>query len=276
MAQQTNVYQVSPMGVAGDLANKSYANPINATPSCRVNGNAVTGNFVFTAEALAGTKVNPNEQYVSQSGSQVKGFVYRVQDGVIPCDSGYSMNISNGKPCPVAVRGTFFAKSKTSAVVGNKVLASEDDGSISSGTAAVSATNGTLGFTTVSAYGNWVSTTAGILVLNINGTQYVLSALDFSSVSALADVATVINTAMGAVGTCVVNSAGTGLLFTSATRGSNSKIEYVATSGDIGTLLGVATPSNITVVSGEPALIDTGFIFNTAGNSNDIVIIERL
>lgn len=275
MAQQTNVYQVNPVGMAGDLANKSYANPINATPACRVNGNAITGNFVFTASAPSGTKVNSFEQYVNQSGSIVKGFVYRAQDGTILSNSGYTLNIESGKPCPVAIRGAFFAKCKTSAVVGNKVLASEDDGSISAGAAAVSATSGTLEFTTISAYTSWTSTTAGVLVLKVDGVQYTLSALNFSAATSLTDVASIINTAMGAIGTCVVNTATTGLLFTSATSGSTSKVEYVATIGDIGTLLGVATPSNMVAISGTPALIDTGFVANTAGSANDIIIIER-
>lgn len=132
MANQTAVYQTPPLGEVGGIATTAYNNPLNAVPGCRVNGAAKVGGFVWTTSAPSGTNANPVEQFVTNSaasGSPV-GFVYRVQDQALPCNSGYTLNVADGQACPVADGGCFYATPTTSATVGQKVFASLSDGSV--------------------------------------------------------------------------------------------------------------------------------------------------
>lgn len=132
MANQQAVYQTPPLGEIGGLATTAYTNPLNAVPGCRVNGAAKVGGFVWTTSAPSGTNANSLEQFVTNSaasGSPV-GFVYRVQDQALPCNSGYTLDIANGQECPVADGGCFYATPTTSAIVGQKVFASLSDGSV--------------------------------------------------------------------------------------------------------------------------------------------------
>ena len=131
MGLQSNIYQTPPLGEVGGLATTAYNNPLNAVPGCRVNGAAKVGGFVWVTSAPSGTNANPMEQFVTNAGSgKPLGFVYRVQDQALPCNSGYTLNIANGQACPVADGGCFYATPTTSAVVGQKVFASLSDGSV--------------------------------------------------------------------------------------------------------------------------------------------------
>lgn len=144
MALQSNVYQVNGLAEVGGLVDTATTALVNEAPACRVNGTAVVGAFVWATTAPSGTQVNSLEQFVSNSttgSSAPLGIVYRVQDGALASGAGYTLNIANGQPCPVAIRGRVFAKSTTAATVGQKVLASKTDGSISTG---ASATEGTI------------------------------------------------------------------------------------------------------------------------------------
>lgn len=278
MGLQQSVYQVNGLAEVGGLVDTAATALINEAPACRVNGNANVGGFVWAASAPAGSQVNPLEKYVTASSESAVapiGFVYRVQDGVLPCNQGATLAIADGQPCPVIIRGRAFAASKTSAVVGNKVLANIEDGSVYTGANAENATYGTLEFVAVSAYSSWTSTTSGKLKLVIDGKTVALTGLNFGSVDSISAIATVLDTALSAYADVAANTAGTGLVFTSKTTGNSSSVAYVAENGDIGTLLGASTASNVVATQGVAALVDTGWTVKTAATVGNLFIIER-
>ncbi|QNB08339.1 DUF3383 domain-containing protein [Herbaspirillum frisingense] len=91
------------------------------------------------------------------------------------------------------------------------------------------------------ALATWKAVTAGSFRVTIDATVKTLSALDFSGVSNLNGVATIITTALaGAV--CVWN--GTQFVITSPTTGANSKVSYASATGsgtDISAMLGMTS-----------------------------------
>lgn len=276
MPLQQNVYQVNGLAEEGGLVDTSATAIINEAPACRVNGSAKVGSFVWDTTAPAGVQVNSVEKYVTNSGSGTPaGFVYRVQDGALPCNEGSTLNIADGQSCPVAERGRFFAKSANGATKGYKVLANTTNGAITTGANAVSAAAGTLNFKAVSAYSDWTSTTSGSLKLNIDGSEVALTGLNFGSVTSLADIASVLDTALTNVADCAVNTETTGLIFTSKSTGANSSVTYVAAASDIGTLLGASTASNVVATQGVDAQVDTGWVCKQAAAAGQLFIIER-
>lgn len=279
MPLQQNVYQVNGLAEEGGLVDTSATAIINEAPACRVNGSAKVGGFVWEVSAPAGKQVNIMEKYVTNekiSSNDLVGFVYRVQDGALPCNQGATLEIANGQPCPVAIRGRFFAKSKNGATKGYKVLANTGNGEITTGSSAVAnASAGTLEFKTVSAYTSWTAVTSGTLKLNVDGTVVALTGLDFHSASSLSDVASVLDTALTAVADVAANTGGTGLVFTSKTTGNSSKVSYIPEVSDIGTLLGASTANNMVETEGSNAQVDTGFVCKQSAAAGQLFIIER-
>ncbi|WP_354676754.1 DUF3383 domain-containing protein [Cupriavidus plantarum] len=85
----------------------------------------------------------------------------------------------------------------------------------------------------------WKAVTAGSFKVTVDATVKTLSALDFSGVTNLNGVATIIQTALAGA-TCVWN--GTQFVITSPTSGSSSKISYATPTGsgtDISSMLGM-------------------------------------
>ena len=94
---------------------------------------------MWTATAPDGTAVNTLEQFVdgaTDGTTKPLGFVYRLQDVILPCDASATLAINSGRTCPVALKGAFFAKTLTAATVGQKVFAVTADGTIKTGAAA--------------------------------------------------------------------------------------------------------------------------------------------
>lgn len=94
----------------------------------------------------------------------------------------------------------------------------------------------------------------GSFKITIDGTEKTLSSLDFGSAPTVSSVATVINTALGADGTCVVHN-GT-ICIKSATTGADGTISYAssAASGtDVSAILGLTQTSGATAVDGYDA-----------------------
>lgn len=87
----------------------------------------------------------------------------------------------------------------------------------------------------------WKAVTAGSFKVTIDATVKTLSALDFSGVTNLNGVATIIQTALAGA-TCVWN--GTQFVITSPTSGTSSKVSYATPTGsgtDISTMLGMTS-----------------------------------
>ncbi|WP_079218930.1 DUF3383 domain-containing protein [Herbaspirillum robiniae] len=85
----------------------------------------------------------------------------------------------------------------------------------------------------------WKAVAAGSFKVTIDATVKTLSALDFSGVTSLNGVATIISTALAGA-TCVWN--GIQFVITSPTTGANSKVSYVTPTGsgtDISSMLGM-------------------------------------
>lgn len=121
-----------------------------------------------------------------------------------------------------------------------------------------SATSGTLSFGSVSTVVNdWTAITAGTLDLLVNATPIALTGLDFSAATDMADVATVLDTALTLVAD-VAYSASAGLVITSKTTGATSSVEFVS-STNLTALLGTGAS-----VNGINAMIATGFKVNAS------------
>lgn len=94
----------------------------------------------------------------------------------------------------------------------------------------------------------------GAFKITIDGTERAISSLDFSSVTTLAQVATVINTAISSYGTCSVHNGV--LCVKSLSNGNGATISYASTpdSGtDVSALLGLTEASGATAKDGYTA-----------------------
>lgn len=88
----------------------------------------------------------------------------------------------------------------------------------------------------------WNSITTGSMSVTIDGTAKNLSALNFSTAANMNAVAAVVNTALGAAGTCVWNANYSRFDITSATTGTNSSVTYATATGsgvDVSAQLGL-------------------------------------
>lgn len=129
--QKTVSLDLAP-GVAGDKAtpDQSVYTPLN--PLAAVD--LPVGGFVFPV-VDSGVIDNTRATNVAGSATEVLGFVERVINYVnYDVFSGGTLTVPKGSALTVAVRGDYWAVSNTVATVGQKVLASTADGSISTGT----------------------------------------------------------------------------------------------------------------------------------------------
>lgn len=120
-------------GVAGDKATpgQSVYTPLNPLAEVALP----VGGFVFPV-IEDGVQDNSRATNVAGDATEVLGFVERVINYVnynIMEDG--TLTVSEGSALTVAVRGDYWAVSSTAATVGQAVLASTEDGSVSTGTA---------------------------------------------------------------------------------------------------------------------------------------------
>ena len=120
-------------GVAGDKAtpDQSVYTPLNPLASVALP----VGGFVFPV-VEDGVQDNTRATNVAGDATEVLGFVERVINYVnynIMEDG--TLIVPEGSALTVAVRGDYWAVSSTAATVGQAVLASTADGSVSTGTA---------------------------------------------------------------------------------------------------------------------------------------------
>lgn len=178
---------------------------------------------------------------------------------------GNTMTINEGEEIAIYPDGYFFAQTGTAAK-GDKVLVDPLTGALSASANATSATAGTLTFEDV-IYSNFTPISAGTATFVVDGTEHALTGLNFSSVSSLADVASVFNTALSGVTDCA--DASGKLVFTSTTTGASSSVALIST-GAVETALGTGT-----AVSGKNAAIDSGWVVETASDINGIAEIHK-
>lgn len=265
MAFQTKVNINLARGVKGDL---SRAEPKIALPKITEGVNCVAGNFCYQGTSenqIIGTKTG---------ATSILGFLLRAayQQNL----SGNVSNIYNeGEEATILLNGYVYTTSSNNSVHGNHVLTDPITGDIRcSVNTSLIATAGYLTASNVSSViADWKAITNGSLTLKINGANVALTGLNFSAITNLTTIATVINTALGSNGTCVVE--GTGLKFTAPTTGSNSSVSYVATAGDIGTLLNVSTLGNLVETQGLNAYIDTTWLVNDGDNALSTIEIYK-
>lgn len=120
-------------GVAGDKAtpDQSVYTPLNPLAAVALP----VGGFVFPV-IEGGAQDNSRATNVAGTATEVLGFVERVINYVnYDVFSGGTLMLPKGSALTVAVRGDYWAVSGTTATVGQSVLASTADGSISTGTA---------------------------------------------------------------------------------------------------------------------------------------------
>lgn len=105
------------------------------------------------------------------------------------------------------------------------------------------------------------SITDGGFDLTVDGSSHQLSSLDFSAVTDMAGVASILSTALTDFGvTVTVNSAGTGLLLTTVSTGASSTLSFASapTGGsgavsDVSATLGLTASSGASLVQGHDA-----------------------
>lgn len=120
-------------GVAGDKATpgQSVYTPLNPLAAVALP----VGGFVFPVVDEDGVIDNTIATNVAGDATEILGFVERVINYVNYdlTDNG-TLTVPAGSALTVAVRGDYWAVSSTAAIVGQAVLASTADGSISTGT----------------------------------------------------------------------------------------------------------------------------------------------
>jgi hypothetical protein len=102
---------------------------------------------------------------------------------------------------------------------------------------------------------NFTSVTNGGVDFTIDGAAVNLTGLNFSSITNLNGVASIINTALGVHGSCVWNSVYSRFEITSASSGTSSSVSFGSTGAgtDISTLIGSTNASGATAVAGIAA-----------------------
>lgn len=133
MALQKQVNLTVAPGVQGDKAtpDQSVYTPLNPLAAVALP----VGRFVFP---VASSGVIDNTQATNAAGdaTAVLGFVERVINYVnYDVFEDGTLTVPEGAALTVAVKGDYWAVSSTAATVGQSVLASTADGSISTGTA---------------------------------------------------------------------------------------------------------------------------------------------
>lgn len=133
MPLQKQVEMTIAPGVPGDKATPDQSMYTAINPLAAVSVPA--GGFVFPVVA-DGVIDNTQATNVAGGATEVLGFVERTISYVnYDLTSPGTLNVPEGAALTVAVRGDYWAVSTTAAAVGQKVLASTADGSISTGTA---------------------------------------------------------------------------------------------------------------------------------------------
>lgn len=131
MGLQTKVDINVASGVAGDKAtpDQSVYTPINPVAEVPV----AVGGFVFPV-IEDGAIDNTRATNVAGEATEVLGFVERVINYYnYNLTSPGTLEVPVGSVLTVAVRGDYYAVSSTAAKVGDKVLASAEDGSVITG-----------------------------------------------------------------------------------------------------------------------------------------------
>lgn len=132
MPLQSKVNRYLAQGVPGAKAtpDQSVYTPLNPLAAKALP----VGGFVFPVVS-GGVTDNTSATNVAGTATEVLGFVERVINYVNYdlLDDG-TLTVPEGSALTVAVRGDYWAVSSTAATVGQKVLASTADGSISTGT----------------------------------------------------------------------------------------------------------------------------------------------
>lgn len=133
MALQKQVNLSYAPGVPGDKAtpDQSVYTPLNPLAAVELP----VGRFVFPVVA-SGVADDTRATNVAGTATAVLGFVERVIN-YVNCDvlSDGTLSVPEGSALTVAVKGDYWAVSATAAAVGQAVLASTADGSVSTGAA---------------------------------------------------------------------------------------------------------------------------------------------
>lgn len=130
----------------------------------------------------------------------------------------------------------------------------------------------------------WVAITDGTMTLNINGITVIVTSLDFSDVTDLAGVATIINGALNLPGTAndvtVAYAALTGFTLTTTATGATTSLTIGAvTAPDVSFHLGLAnktdTGSDLVNSTGSATSITPVFTNTTLGFSGSVTALEN-
>ncbi len=131
---QKGVLRYREIGIPGDQATDNEIIYLPYTPISEDGGTGdaikvAVGNFVWP-----GTNADGDLQVQGLGSGAPIGFVRRVQRYYnFDVDSNSSQEIPAGYPVEVAIRGDFFAVATTVATVGQKVFASNLDGTLATG-----------------------------------------------------------------------------------------------------------------------------------------------
>lgn len=130
MPLQNKVYTTPHAGEPGGLATTEASWLKNIVPGARAVEPVNCGSFVFKADAPEGADAGIQEQFVASKGTEIAGFVYRLQDGCLPCSEGATLAYAAGRIVPVAVAGAFYAIAETAIAAGTQVYTDADTGKL--------------------------------------------------------------------------------------------------------------------------------------------------
>jgi len=118
---------------------------------------------------------------------------------------------------------------------------------------------------------NFTAITTGAMKITIDGAEKSLTAMDFSGVTNLNGVASIVSTKLSTAGTCVWNATFSRFEVTSATTGATSTISYAsapASGADVSALLGLTSTLASPPVNGVAAEALLDAVTALAGMSN--------
>lgn len=129
MGFQSTIHNDPNPAVAGDFASANPRASLLAGPGTLVAGSGGCNVGLFAWAASDGTVTNAGSNAPS-------GFVHRDMQALITTWlAEASMNIPEGQPVTLMTAGDFWAKTLTVATVGQKVFASNTDGTVKTGAA---------------------------------------------------------------------------------------------------------------------------------------------
>lgn len=216
--------------------------------------------------------------YEKASGGSTAGTVWGEITGTLAdqTDLAQALAMAGGVPALAWHNGTNTNTITAAEIGGETFVKVYKNGLLMQPSTNVSA--GTLEFETIADLASLLQVDDATIDLDVDGVAISVEHIDFTQASDIPELASVINTAADGAFYCSVNPAGTGIIFTSPTLGSNSSVETNAdTAPEMIALFGGG--DNMVETAGTGTFNDyyisgTSIIFNDIITTNDKITTE--